>query len=75
MQKNKEGEDAVPFTPSQLLLGAIPHLNEPIQISFANEEFNGHRLTSETGRGDGKVVTKMKRVAECHTTSILPAHP
>lgn len=58
---------------SQLRLGAIPHLNEPIQISFANEEFNGHRLTSEIERGDGKVVMKMKCGAQCHAIAIPPA--
>lgn len=60
---------------SQLHLGAIPHLNELIQISFANEEFNGHRLTSETERGNRKVVTEMKCVAKCHATAILGARP
>lgn len=58
--------------PNQLRLGAIPHPNESIRISSANEEFNGHRLTSKTERGDRKVVTKMKHVAKCHRTAIPP---
>ena len=57
-------------SPSQLCHGPIPHLNESIQISFANEDFNGHRLTSETERGDGKVVTEMKCVAKWLPTAI-----
>lgn len=60
--------------PSWLHLGTIPHLNEPIQISFANEEFNGHGLTSKTEGGDGKVVMEMKCVAKCHAIAIPPAH-
>lgn len=72
---NKKAKTHSHSPPSQRHLGAIPHLNEPIQISFANEEFNGHRLTSETERGSRKVVTKMKCVAKCHAAAILPAHP
>lgn len=49
-----EGEKAV-LTPQPAVPRAHPHLNESIQISFANEDFNGHRLTNETeGRQEGR---------------------
>lgn len=65
-----EGEKGSSDCPSQLCRGPIPHFNESIQISFANEDFNGHRLTRETERGDGKVVTEMKCGAKWHATAI-----
>ena len=53
-----EGEKASSDSPSQLCHGPIPHLNESIQISFANEDFNGHRLTSETEGETGRSLQK-----------------